>query len=250
MLSLTVFFSSILSRSWPFRQSGEKPEHPLLAQSREYFASLDLGKPLQEYDFVVLDTELTGLKVNKDEIVSIGAVRIREMRIDIQESLYYCVCPTREVPKQSVLVHGITPAQASKAPPLKDVFLKLLEYCGNSVIIGHNINLDMGVINRCLQQNFRGVLYNLCVDTMRLARVYQERHWAGAPEGFNIARSYNLKALSQEFNLPLFPEHNAFNDALQTAYLFLFLVHKLQSSSTWTLNGLKRVGGSRKWGVV
>ena len=221
-----------------------------MTQSREYFASLDLGKPLEEYDFVVLDTELTGLKVKKDEIVSIGAVRISKMRINIQESLYCCVCPSREVPKQSVLVHGITPAQASKAPPLKDVFLRLLEYCGNSVIIGHNISLDMGVINRCLKQSFRGTLHNLCVDTMRLARAYHERHWAGSPEGFDSEKSYNLKSLSHEFDLPLFPEHNAFNDALQTAYLFLFLIHKLQASSTWTLKDLKKVGGVRNRSAV
>jgi DNA polymerase-3 subunit epsilon len=251
MMSLAVISSSLLTRgTWPFSLSGDKPAHPLLAQSREYFSRLDQNKPLTEFDFVVLDTELTGLQVKKDEIVSIGAVGIRAMRIDIKNSFYFCVCPSGEVPKNSTLIHRITPSQASKAPPLEEALLAFLDYCGNSVIIGHNISLDMKIINRELKILFGGRLHNLCLDTMRLARAYQERHWAGSPECCNTDISYNLKKLSQEYNLPLFEEHNALTDALQTAYLFLFLIHKLQDISAWTLKDLCKAGCVRRWGNV
>lgn len=249
MFSLAVISSSLLSRgSWPFSPSKARPAHPLLIQSKEYFSRLDQSNPLKRYDFVVLDTELTGLEVKKDEIVSIGAVRIREMRIDIKDSFYFCVCPSKEVPKQSTLIHRITPSQASKAPPLEEGLLALLDYCGNSLIIGHNINLDMKIINRALEERFGGRLYNLCIDTMRLARVYQDRQWVGSLECCNTEISYNLKKLSQEYNLPLFEEHNALTDALQTAYLFLFLIHKMQDATSWNLKDLCRVACVRRWG--
>ncbi len=248
MFPITIISSGLLSRSfWPFSLLGAKPAHPLLVQSKDYFSGLDKRKPLNEYNFVVLDTELTGLKVKKDELVSIGAVRIREMRIDIKDSFYFCVCPSGEVPKKSTLIHRITPSQARMAPPLEDALLAMLDYCGNSVIIGHNINLDMGVINRELTKHFSGELYNLCLDTMRLARVYEERQWVGSLECCNTQSSYNLKRLSQEYNLPLFAEHNALTDALQTAYLFLFLIHKLQDVSSWTLKDLCKVGCANRW---
>ncbi len=248
---LTSFFTSnFFSRPWHLRKSEEKSVHPLLAQSREYFSNLELDRPLHDYEFVVLDTELTGLKIKKDEMVSIGAVRIREMRIDVKDSFYNCVCPSMEVPKQSVLIHGITPSQASKAPPLEEVIRKFLEYCGNSVIIGHNIKLDMGVINRTLKRHFNGSLHNICVDTMLLAIACHEKTLSGSFEAFDTQESYNLKYLSQKYNLPLFQEHNAFSDALQAAYLFLFLVHKLQEASTWTLKDLCRVGCSRSWALT
>jgi DNA polymerase III subunit epsilon len=249
MLPLAAFSSGLLSqRSWPFGLPGAKPAHPLLIQSKDYFSGLDQSKSLKEYDFVVLDTELTGLKVKKDEIVSIGAVCIRDMRIDINDSFYCRVCPSMDVPKQSTLIHRITPAQASQATPLEDALLDLLEYCGNSVIIGHNINLDTGVINRELKRHFNGELRNICIDTMRLARVYEERQWVGSFESYDTEFSCNLKKLSLKYNLPLFAEHNALTDALQTAYLFLFLVHKLQDVSFWTLKDLCRTGCARLWG--
>lgn len=246
MLSSAFLCSNILpGMTWPFGLSGSKPAHPLLVQSRDYFSGLDQLRPLKDYDFVVLDTELTGLKVKKDEIVSIGAVRIRELRINIRDSFYYCVRPFGKVPKQSTLIHRITPSQASRATPLEDALLALLDFCGNAVIIGHNINLDMGIINRELKKHFNGELHNIFIDTMRLARAYQERQWVGSFESYNSELSFNLKNLSREFSLPLFTEHNAFTDALQTAYLFLFLIHKFQHVSTWTLKDLCRAGCSR-----
>ncbi len=235
--------------SWPFKLfESTRPDHPLLAQSKDYFANLDKDRPLKDYEFVVLDTELTGLNVRKDEIVSIGAVRIREMRIDMDDSFYFCACPTRDVPKISTLIHGITPSQASKAAPLKHALDEFLKYCGNAVIVGHNISLDTKVINRDLKNHFGGELYNLCIDTMHLARVYKEEQWTGSPECY-MEFSYNLRNLSREYGLPLFAEHNALTDSLQTAYLFLFLAHKLQEDSVWTLKDLCRAGCTKRWGV-
>ncbi|WP_291321224.1 3'-5' exonuclease [Desulfonatronospira sp.] len=249
MTTLSVLAYNILpGMTWPFTKSGSTPDHPLLAQSKDYFETLDQSRPLNEYGFVVLDTELTGLNVKKDEIVSIGALRINELRIDMEESFYYCACPTRDVPKQSVVIHGITPSEAQKAPPLKEALQKLLDYCGNAIIVGHNINLDISVINRELKKHFGGALYNPCIDTMRLARVYKEGQWTGAYE-FYEEYSYNLRNLSREFGLPLFAEHNAFTDALQTAYLFIYLAHKIQDRTAWTLKDLCKAGCLKRWGL-
>ncbi len=246
MTALSAFTLNILSGfAWPFTRDDSEPAHPLLARSKEYFAALDHDRPLDEYDFVVLDTELTGLNVKKDEIVTIGALQVSEMRIDMEKSFYFCACPTRDVPKQSIVIHGITPSEAQKAPPLREALQGLLDFCGNAIIVGHNINLDMSVINRELKKEFGGELHNPCIDTMRLARVYREGHWMGAYECYE-EYSYNLRKLSREFGLPLFTEHNAFTDALQTAYLFIYLVHKMQETSTWTLKDLCRAGCIRR----
>jgi len=251
MFSVLTMSSMLLtSTAWPFKIFNNKtPAHPLLAQSKDYFDSLDKSKPLKDYKFVVLDTELTGLNVKKDEIVSIGAVRIREMRIDMESSFYFCASPSRDVPKISTLIHGITPSQALKAPPLEDALLEMLDYCGNAIIVGHHIGLDTGVINRELKKHFCGVLHNLCIDTMNLARVYKEGQWTGSYECYNMEYSYSLRNLSREYALPLFAEHNALTDALQTAYLFLFLTHKIQGDSVWTLKDLCKAGCIRRWGV-
>lgn len=224
-----------------------KSKHPVLAESKRHFNGFNQDLPLEEYDFVVLDTELTGLNEKKDEIVSIGAVRIKNLRIDLEDNFYSNICPCQEMPKFSTLIHRITPMLARKSPPIVEILPDFLNYCGNSLIIGHNIGLDMTFINRDLRKNLKGVLYNPCLDTMCMAKIYREEQWINYYDRYNLNVSYNLKHLSHEYGLPVFPEHNAMNDAIQTAYLFLFLVHKLKDGAVKTLKDLYLAGRSWRW---
>ncbi|MGM0682459.1 MAG: 3'-5' exonuclease [Thermodesulfobacteriota bacterium] len=247
MTNLSAYPASLISSFLGGRLFKADPEHPVLTESRKKLASLDQNLPLEEYDFVVLDTELTGLNESRDEIVSIGAVKIRNLRINLENNFYADICPCQEVPKFSTLIHRISPGRASECPPITDILPEFLDYLGSSLIIGHNIGMDMAFINKALKKNLGGILYNPCLDTMRLARIYREEQWINYYDRYNLGVSYNLKDLSAEYGLPVFPEHNALNDAIQTAYLFLFLVHKLKDGSVKTLKDLYMAGRSRRW---
>lgn len=232
---------------WPSDLFRGKSEHPVLAESKKHFSKFNQDLPLEEYDFVVLDTELTGLNEKTDEIVSIGAIRIKNLRINLQDNFYSNICPCQEMPKFSTLIHRITPMLAKKSPPIAEILPDFLDYCGNSLIIGHNIGMDMAFINRALKENLRGILYNPCLDTMRMAKIYREEQWINYYDRYNLNVSYNLKSLSQEYGLPAFPEHNALNDAIQTAYLFIYLIHKLRDGNIKTLKDLYMAGRSWRW---
>ncbi len=247
MTGSAISAANPLSFVWPLRLFKKKPEHPVLKNIRENLAGFNQNLPLEDYDFVVLDTELTGLNEKKDEIVSIGAVRIQNLRIDLENNFYSNICPCQEVPKFSTLIHRISPGQAHKSPPIADILPDFLDYVGDSMIIGHNIGLDMAFLNRALNQYLGGILHNPCLDTMRLAKIYREEQWINYYDRYNLSVSYNLKELSCEYGLPVFPEHNALNDAIQTAYLFLFLVHKLKDGSIRTLKDLYMAGRSWRW---
>ncbi len=232
---------------WPARPWKRPEEHALLKANRECFAGFHQDKPLTEYEFVVFDTELTGLNERKDEIVSLGAVRIREMRIDLQNCFYTCIQPDQCVPKSSTLIHRITPGQAEEAPKLEDVLPEFVSFCGQALLVGHNIGLDIGFVNRSLKQYLGGILRNPCLDTMRLAMHYKESQWENYYDRYNLNVSYTLSDLSTEYGLPLFSEHNALQDAMQTAYLFLYFVHKLQGGKIKTLRDLYLAGKSWRW---
>lgn len=81
-------------------------------------------------------------------------------------------------------------------------------------------------------------MQNPCVDTLRMARIYCEQQWQNYYDRFNMHRSYQLNDLAQEYRLPEFGRHNAFQDALQTAYLFLFLIKKISNGRIKTLKEL------------
>ncbi len=242
-----IILSGLLNDFQPQNLFRSRPRHPLLDENRKFFNDFSQDQPLKDYEFTVLDTELTGLNHKKDEIVSIGAVRIKNLRIDLQDSFYCTVCPDCEMSKLSTLIHRITPGLVRNAPHIADILPEFLDYCGNTLIVGHNIDMDMTFLNKALKTHFRGILHNPCLDTMRLARIFREEQWINYYDRYNLDVSYNLKNLSQEYGLPVFPEHNALNDATQTAYLFMYLVHKLSGGSIKTLKDLFMAGRSWRW---
>lgn len=225
---------------------GRKPWHPALRDSREAFREFDQNVPLEECEFTVVDTELTGLDQRKDEIVSIGAVRIRGMAIEPSANFYAVVRPSC-LPKTCTLIHRITPSEVESAPELPDVLPEFADYLGQSLVVGHHIGLDMAFLNRACRRILGGTMVNPCLDTLRLAQVYEEERWVGYYDRYNLRVSYNLSDLSEQYGLPRFPAHNALSDAMQTAYLFLFLVRKLRSGYVRTLKDLHDLGRSWRW---
>jgi DNA polymerase-3 subunit epsilon len=223
------------------------PDHPLLKKNHQNFADLDQNKPLADYEFVVVDTELTGLNPKRDEIVSIGAVRIRDLRIDPKDSFYSLVHPRMDLPKLSTLIHRITPEEVRDKPRLHTVLPRFVEFCNGALIVGHHIGLDMSFLNRVCKKVFGGTLMNPCLDTMRMAQVFQEENWSNYYEQYRLDISYNLNALAKRYGLPEFHQHNAFQDAMQTAYLFLYLVKKLRKGNISTLRDLYDAGRSWRW---
>lgn len=215
--------------------------HPVLLKNRTSFAAFDQGRPLTDYRFVVLDTELTGLN-RRDEIISIGAVSIVNLQIELGSTFHRLVRPRNLDSNQATFIHQITPEQLREAPPVEEVLPDFLEFCGDALLVGHFLDIDMGFLNRAAQKVLGGVLSNPGVDTMRLARAFKEANLAGGYGHCDQTFSYSLDDLSEEFQLPRFKPHDALEDALQSAYLFLYLVRQMTAGRVRTLKDLYQAG--------
>ena len=106
-----------------------EPPHPVLLRNREQFADFNQGDPLSDYSFVVCDTELTGLNKRKDEIISIGAVRIVNLQIQLDQTFHRYICPANINPNEATLIHRITPEELKKADSAQDVLPEFIEFC-------------------------------------------------------------------------------------------------------------------------
>jgi len=229
---------------WPFARKKEK-EHPAFAQNHSWFTNIDQNQPIECYNFVVFDTELTGLS-GRDEIVSIGAVHVRDLKIIAGETFHSFVRPHKITnATDSTLLHRITPEQLAHAPTLKEILPKFIEFCGPSLLVGHYVSLDLGYINKAAKKIFRSTIKNPCLDTMRLAQVYTDICWENHHDQFNLQVSFNLADLSRDYGLPAFSQHDALQDSLQTAYLFIYLIKKLKVQGIVTLKELYTAG--QKW---
>lgn len=211
-----------------FCHKGKSSLHPALQRNNDLFASFNRHELLDHYDFVVFDTELTGLNPRRDELLSIGAVRIKNLRIMAGDIFHSYIRPKSLKPRDSTYIHRITPQQLISAPEISTVLLDFIDFLGPSLLIGHCVDLDLGFVNRAMKKHLGGIIKNPYLDTLRLAQAYTVMRWKQFPERYSMRVSFNLSELAASYHLPSFAKHDALQDAIQTAYLFLFLLKKIQ----------------------
>ena len=221
----------------------KKEKHPSLARNEQLFSKFDLSRPVDTYDFVAFDTELTGLNSRRDEIVSVAAVRIRGLQIVVGDCFYSYARPSIEQHTTSTFIHRITPDELREAPDLTSVLEAFVDFCGDSVLVGHFVHIDRQFLRKAMTTALGGVMRNPLIDSMQLARFHRNNRKAARVYRGVEECSYNLAELSRAYNLPVFPAHDALQDALQTAYLFIFLVKNLwDEEGMKTLRQFRRVG--------
>lgn len=234
---------------WPWEWHQKTAVHPVRQRNEEYFSVIDYRRPVSEYEFVVFDTELTGLNPRRDEIVSIGAVRIKNLHILVDDCFYSPARTDGKGHSVGTFIHRITPDEVNSAPEPEVVIPAFVEFCGSAALVGHFLSIDISFLDRACRNILGGIMRNPCVDSIRLAKVRQKRLGKKSPAGYKAIDSYNLRGLAQLYGLPIFQQHNALDDALQTAYLFIFLVNSLLQEGQQTFGDFYRIGRHRRWWV-
>ncbi len=117
--------------------------------------------------FVALDLETTGLDPANDRILEIGAVKV----IDGRETDVYSVLvdPGRQVTERITELTGITNEMAAGGMEYTAAVAKLVEFCGDLPILGHNVLFDYSFVKRATV-NQKLVFEKQGVDTLKIAR--------------------------------------------------------------------------------
>lgn len=198
--------------------------------------------PIDKASYVVLDTELTGLDIKNDSIISIGAVKMRGRSIDLGSSFYRLVKPSAKLRHENIVIHGITPSDLAEKPPIGDVLTEFIDFCGGDVIVGHFAAIDLGFIGREVRALLNIRLQNSVLDTQRI------HEWIEMNNG-SFSRHYSVRsedqslfALAREYNVPISEGHNALSDAFITAQLFQRFLLLMPKFGVHTLRDLLRAG--------
>jgi len=108
----------------------------------------DLGTPLADVTFCVLDIETTGGDRNTDLITEIGMVKVRAgVCLGTLQTL---INPGRAIPPMITVLTGITESMVVRAPAIEAVLPAMIEFLGDAVVVGHNVGFDMAFINSAL----------------------------------------------------------------------------------------------------
>ena len=164
---------------------------------------------------IVLDTETTGLDPSTgDRIVEIGCVELDRHRPTGRVFQRY-INPERDMPAGAAAVHGLTREFLSRHPRFAEIVEEFLEFIGESPLVIHNAEFDVGFVNAELKRTGRPLVsIDRAVDTVTIAR----RRFPGAPA--------SLDALCRRFSIDTSQRtlHGALKDADLLAKVYFELI--------------------------
>lgn len=174
----------------------------------------ELGTPLSETTFCVLDLETTGGNRDHDLITEIGVVKVRGGQC--LGTFHTLVNPGRAIPPQITVLTGLTDAVVRDAPRIEAVLGTLVDFLADSVFVAHNASFDLGFLRAALARADRPEYRPTVVDTAALARRLVR----------DEVPNCKLSTLASRLRLDHVPTHRALDDALATTDLLHLLLER------------------------
>jgi len=187
---------------------------------------------LEETNFSILDTETTGLHVEKgDQIISVASLRVSNLKISEEKILNELVNPKMKIPEASIKIHNITDDQVQAKPTLFEINEKILKFIKKSILVGHNINFDINF----LKENSKG---SSLAHRMKVIKAIDTIYLTASL--FPDLKNYELTNLCEKFKIETKDQirHSALGDCTITARLFLYLLNIAKSKGVKNITDL------------
>ena len=186
-------------------------------------------------DFIVLDTETTGFSCEKDRLISIGAVHLRDNQMFVNSVFEkYIKQPKAFYKKEGTEIHGIL--HSSRHIDFmceKKVLWAFKNYIGERILIGHHIDFDMQMINMALKRHKIPRIQNKILDTGILFKRMLYLTTSKIEK-----RSIRLDEICTHFNIDKHARHTATGDAFITGIAFIKIIKILNASGNLFLKDL------------
>lgn len=168
-------------------------------------------------EYVCFDCETTGLNPKIDDIVSIGAVIIKNNTIISSKKFVKFIKPKTKLQANAIKIHHIRECDLKEAENIDKVILEFLEFIGNRTLVGYYLEFDIAMINKYLKPKLGITLPNKALE---VSAIYYDYKIENIPQA-NIDLRFNT--IMDELKIPSLGKHDAYNDALMTSMIFLKL---------------------------
>ena len=192
------------------------------------------GRGWKDAGFAALDFETTGLDLVNDHVVSFGVVPVRGGRIILGEGVHQLVEPPIPPSPTSIMVHGMRTQDLIGAPSITQATEVLAEALADRFLLTWHASVELAILRRLFGSPGRG-FHRRCIDVRKLAMLAVD---TDMPEPFKES----LSGCAERYGVPVAAPHEAFDDALVTAQLFLVLAEQLGGRGIRTVGDFLRVG--------
>ena len=199
---------------------GDFLNNPESSYLKDFYASY------RDKEFVIFDTETTGLNVFEDDIIQIAAIKVRN-GMKVPGSEFDIILKTeREIPKMlGKKVNPMVEVYNSREKLGRREGLELfLNYVGNAEVLGHNVSYDINILRNNVLRYCGGRMLPSRIlkgwDSLKIIRLIQP-----------YLRVYKLESLLDVLGLEGINSHKADDDILATKslvdYCYANIPHKI-----------------------
>lgn len=173
-------------------------------------------------EYVVFDTETTGLNAAEHTIIEVAAVKMKGA--EIVDQWTELIDPQLEIGPKTTEITGITNEMLRGQETLDVVLRKFKEFTGDAVLVAHNAEFDKAFINACAKRIGMEPWNNAFLDTLPLARMM-----------YKGMRNYRLGTLAKKFNVELINAHRALDDTVALAHVFQQMLKDIKEAQIKTM---------------
>ena len=185
----------------------------------EHFAFMYDDPPADEW--VALDCETTGLDVRRDQIVSIGAVRIAGNRLLTSQRLELLVRPERSLNVDSMRVHRLRERDVAQGLDPQQAMRLLLDFIGSRPLVGYYLEFDVAMLNREIWPMLGVRLPQPKIEVSAMYYDFKNRQLPVDRRGSDI--DLRFATMMKDLDLPLRDAHDAINDAVMAGLAYIKL---------------------------
>lgn len=177
--------------------------------------------------YCVLDLETTGLSFRTEKITEIGIMKIKNKEVIDTFSCF--VNPEKPIPPEVVKVTNITDEMVKEAQTIDVILPNVLEFVGDSVLVAHNADFDIGFLKYNAQE--LGLkLENTYIDTLRLAKSL-----------FPDYKKYKLGKIAENLGIKVEVAHRALDDVDTTVKVFHVMIEKLKEKGVKKVEDIDKI---------
>ena len=177
--------------------------------------------------YCVLDLETTGFSFRTEKITEIGIMKIKNGEVLDEFSCF--VNPEKPIPQRVVEVTNITDDMVKDAETIDKVFPKMLEFIGDSVLVAHNADFDIGFLKYNAGQ-LGYTMNNTYLDTLRLAK-----------ELFPDYKKYKLGLIAENLGIKVEVAHRALDDVDTTVKVFNVMIDMLKEKGAKKIEDIDKI---------
>ncbi len=177
--------------------------------------------------YCVLDLETTGFSFRTEKITEVGIMKVKNGEVIDEFSCF--VNPEKPIPQRVIEVTNITDDMVRNAETIETVMPKIIEFVGDSVLVAHNADFDIGFLK--YNAKVLGLtLDNTYLDTLRLAK-----------ELFPEYKKYKLGIIAENLGIKVEVAHRALDDVDTTVKVLDVMFEMLKEKGVKTVDDIDRL---------